>query len=73
MFCALYATEDLVGSVDAPGVVTVGTLRTRTKKAKEGIFAGSSLKPHVDMTEEGPSAKLVRALFQVVAVTNTLL
>lgn len=59
VFSALYDTEDLVGSVDAPGVVTIHTLRARKGKAKKGVFAGSSLLPHVDMTEEGPSANLV--------------
>jgi len=59
VFGALYQTQDLVGSVDAPGLVTIHTLRARKGKATKGVFAGSSLPPHVDMTEAGPSAELV--------------
>jgi hypothetical protein len=58
VFATLYATDDLVGSVDAPAVLTAHTLRDRSPKERSGLFAGSSLKPHVDMTLRGPSSTL---------------
>ena len=64
VFHALYNTTDLVGSVDAPGILTIHTVRARKGKARKGLFAGSSLLPHVDMTEEGPSAQLVSPVFR---------
>lgn len=60
---ALFRCSDLVGSVDAPIVVTPHTLASR-KRCKD-MFRGSSLKPHVDMTSDGPSRRLVQHLQQV--------
>jgi len=60
VFEALYQERDLVCSLDAPGVMTRHILLDRQNKNKcSGVFAGSTLKPHVDMTKNGPSRLFV--------------
>ena len=63
VYTSLYGTSDLVVSIDAPAALTLHTLRDRKQSGGAGrLFAGSSLKPHVDQTLKGPSSSLVAHL-----------